>query len=72
MSGGTTNFVTVKSGKSVENKILMNCVVKLLVILQIAKECKYYKDYKRCKFNPCKFLHTVSKPMRNLKNLVRK
>jgi hypothetical protein len=21
------------------------------------KECKYYSNYKRCKFNPCKFLH---------------
>ena len=23
------------------------------------KECKYYKNYNRCKFNPCKFLHTT-------------
>ena len=33
---GTTSLVSVSSGKSVKNSILMNYLVTLLVILQIA------------------------------------
>ena len=36
MTVGTTNLVTVKSGKSLENNILMNNWVTFLVIVQIA------------------------------------
>ena len=34
-----------------------NCDI-LDCIKRHPKECKYYTNYKRCKFNPCKFLHT--------------
>ena len=25
------------------------------------KECKYYRNYNRCKFNPCKFAHVAKR-----------
>ena len=32
----------------------------LTCIKRHPKECKFYRNYKRCKFNPCKFSHMVS------------
>ena len=56
---GTTNLVIVSLEKSVENIMLMSCEPcdPSNCIKSFPKECKYYRNYKRCKFNPCKFLN---------------
>ena len=41
---------------------LANC------ILRHPKNCKYYRDYGKCKFNPCVFLR-VSQKTKNCSNL---
>ena len=57
--------------------MLINCVVILFVILQIAtkyiqRNSKNYTNYKRCNVNPCKFWHTVIKNYEKFEELSKK
>ena len=36
------------------------------------KECKYFRNYNRCKFNPCKFVHTANANDEKIKELTEK